>query len=152
MLGVKSSRRIGRSRAIRLENEDENRIGNCQRRGRSFTYPGPANKNGGRCRAKDSKQSNYRYKVVTRGRVDGDGDIGPAEHLVRAPCKLVSLSLSPLFLSFSCTFLPRVRVARLVLRPLLSHSVHAPLISRLADRPRETDKKPRVAREQRPIP
>lgn len=41
---------------------------------------------------KDSKQSNYRYKVVTRGRADGDGDI-EEQHLVRAPCKLVSRSL-----------------------------------------------------------
>lgn len=81
---------------------------------------------------KDSEQSNYRYKVVTRGRTETEMEISEEQHLVPAPCKLVSRAFLPtlplLLRSYTDSSRP----------DLLSHSVHAPLISRLADRPRQT--------------
>lgn len=68
-------------------------------------------------------------------------EISEEQHLVPAPCKLVSRAFlpppPPLRSFYGVT--PTESSSRPdLLLLLLSHSVHAPLISRLADRPRQT--------------
>lgn len=65
-------------------------------------------------------------------------EISEEQHLVPAPCKLVSRAFLPPPLRSFYGVTPTESSSRPdLLLLLLSHSVHAPLISRLADRPRQ---------------
>lgn len=64
-------------------------------------------------------------------------EISEEQHLVPAPCKLVSRAFLPPLRSFYGVTPTESSSRPDLLLLLLSHSVHAPLISRLADRPRQ---------------
>lgn len=119
---------------------------------------GPANKNGGRWPVSGERFQAVKLQVQscnTRAHEQTEMEISGQ----RTPgSRTLQTGLSSLFLSLSLlsfTFLPRVRVDS-SFRPLFSHSVHAPLISRLADRPARQTKKPelpeRSARARAPLP